>query len=195
MLVVKCSSSFTRLGLTLHMSRIGKQTVTIPSGTTVTQDGATLHVKGPKGELTRTFPATIAIVIDGTDITFKQNEDTPESRALWGTVASHVANMVAGVNTPYEKRLVVEGVGFKVDVKGDEIVMALGFSHPVNVKIPSDLTVTNEKNTIIVSGIDKELVGQFAAKVRALKKPEPYKGKGIRYEDEVIRRKQGKKTA
>lgn len=177
------------------MSRIGKQTIAIPSGTTVTQNGATLNVKGPKGELTRTFPASIGIVIEGTDITFTQNEDTPESRALWGTVASHMKNMVAGVNTPYEKRLVVEGVGFKVDVKGDEVVMALGFSHPVHVKIPSDLTVTNEKNTIIISGISKEIVGQFAAKVRALKKPEPYKGKGIRYDDEVIRRKQGKKTA
>ncbi len=177
------------------MSRIGKQIITIPSGTTVTKDGATLTVKGPKGELTRTFSPLVEIVIDGSEVSFVPQGGTPDARAMWGTAASHVSNMVAGVNTPYEKRLVVEGVGFKVDVKGDEIVMALGFSHPVTVKVPGNLTVTNEKNTIIISGIDKEAVGQFAAKVRDLKKPEPYKGKGIRYENEVIRRKQGKKTA
>jgi large subunit ribosomal protein L6 len=177
------------------MSRIGKQIITIPGGTTVAKDGAVLTVKGPKGELVRTFSSLIDIVIEGSEISFVPQSDTPETRAMWGTAASHVKNMITGVNTPYEKRLIVEGVGFKVDVKGDEIVMALGFSHPVNVKVPSNLTVTNEKNTIIISGIDKEAVGQFAAKVRALKKPEPYKGKGIRYENEVVRRKQGKKTA
>ncbi len=158
--------------------------------------GKVLTVKGPLGELSREFPHTeIAIVIADSTVTFEQKKDTPFTRALWGTYASHVNNMVQGVNTPYQKKLIVEGVGFKADVKGDEIVMALGFSHPVIVKIPKGLTATSEKNNITLSSIDKELIGQFAAKVRALKKPEPYKGKGIRYDGEVIRRKQGKKSA
>ena len=103
--------------------------------------------------------------------------------------------MIAGVNKAYEKKLIIEGIGYKADVKGQELAMALGFSHPVNVPIPSDLKVSTEKNTISISGLDREKVGQFAAVVRALKKPEPYLGKGIRYSDEVIRRKQGKKAA
>ncbi|NTV44620.1 MAG: 50S ribosomal protein L6 [Candidatus Yonathbacteria bacterium] len=178
------------------MSRIGKQIITIPAKTDVTLNGSLLTVKGPLGELTRDFPhKEIAIVIDGGMIIFEQKKDTPFTRALWGTYASHVKNMIDGVNKPYEKKLIVEGVGFKADVKGDEIVMALGFSHPVMVKIPKGITATSEKNTITLSSIDKELIGRFAAKVRELKKPEPYKGKGIRYDGEVIRRKQGKKSA
>jgi large subunit ribosomal protein L6 len=119
---------------------------------------------------------------------------TLESRALWGTYGSHIANMVAGVNKPFEKKLILEGIGYKSEVKGDKIVFALGFSHPVEVLIPSGIKVTAEKNNITVSGIDKEEVGKFTANIRALKKPEPYKGKGMRYADEVVKRKQGKKS-
>jgi len=178
------------------MSRIGKQQLNLPAKTDIVRDGVCLTVKGPLGELTREFPhKEIDIVVENGTVSFVQKKDTPFTRALWGTYASHVKNMIDGVNKPYEKKLIVEGVGFKADVKGDEIVMALGFSHPVIVKIPKGITASSEKNTITLSSIDKELIGRFAAKVRALKKPEPYKGKGIRYDGEVIRRKQGKKSS
>jgi large subunit ribosomal protein L6 len=124
-----------------------------------------------------------------------KKEDLFLNRSLWGTYASHVRNMVKGVTEGYTRKLILEGVGFKSEVKGQNLDLALGFSHPVIVEIPNDLTVTAEKNNITITGIDKEKVGQFAAKVRALKKPEPYKGKGFRYDDEVIRRKQGKKAS
>ena len=117
------------------------------------------------------------------------------NKALWGTYSSHIQNMVKGVATPFAKKLILEGIGYKSEVKGSNLVMALGFSHQVIVPVPEGLKVTAEKNIITTTGADKELVGSFAAKVRSLKKPEPYKGKGMRYEGEVIKRKQGKKTA
>ncbi len=178
------------------MSRIGKQTVNIPTGTEVKLSGTTLSVKGPKGTLTRDFGGPITININGNEITFTPNKTGDRTiNALWGTYASHVKNMVEGVNSGYTKSLVLEGVGFKSDVAGTTLNLALGFSHPVKVAIPAGLTVTADKNVIAVSGIDKELVGQFTAGVRSMKKPEPYKGKGFRYVGEVIRRKQGKKAA
>lgn len=178
------------------MSRIAKLPIPIPSGTTVTLDNGSLTVKGPKGTLVRELRPEVTVVVDAATVTLTPaNEADIFSRALWGTYASHVKNMIAGVNTPYQKKLILEGVGFKSEVKGKDLALALGFSHPVNVPIPEGLTVTAEKNLITISGIDKEAVGQFAAKVRSLKKPEPYKGKGFRYDDEVIRRKQGKKAA
>ncbi len=176
------------------MSKIGKQIIAIPEKTTVTRNGAAITVAGPKGTLTRDFMDTIVITL-GTDITLVPAKNDVFSRALWGTYASHLVNMIKGVNDGYEKKLILEGVGFKSEVAGTSLNLALGFSHPVKVAIPDGLKVTAEKNNITVSGIDKELVGQFAAKVRAMKKPEPYKGKGFRYDTEVIRRKQGKKTA
>ena len=177
------------------MSRIGKQIISIPEKTEVKKEGGTVVVKGPLGELSRTLPLdVIDVVIEGGNVSFVPKESTPFARALWGTVASHVKNMVEGVNKPYEKELVVEGVGYKVEMKGKEIVLSLGFSHTVSVPVPEEISVSVEKNTIKISGIDKEKVGAFAAKVRSLKKPEPYKGKGIRYADEVVRRKQGKKS-
>lgn len=177
------------------MSRVGKQEIVIPGGTEVKLDNGTLTVKGPKGTLTRTFRDEVAITIDGGKVTFKPAISGGFAYALWGTYASHVSNMITGVNTPYVKKLILEGVGFKSEVKGTNLDLALGFSHPVSVPVPEGLTVTAEKNNITITGIDKEKVGQFASMVRALKKPEPYKGKGFRYEGEVIRRKQGKKTA
>lgn len=177
------------------MSRIGKQEIIIPSGVKATQSGATLTFVGPKGTISRAFRDDITIALAGDKITLNIKRNDKFSKSLWGTYASHIKNMIQGVETPYQKKLILEGVGFKSDVKGKEIHFALGFSHPVVVAIPEGLTVTAEKNNITVTGIDKELVGSFTASVRALKKPEPYKGKGMRYEDEVIRRKQGKKTA
>lgn len=176
------------------MSRIGKQKISIPDGVKVAQDGAVLTVTGPKGTLKRTFRDDIVINVADKIISLDVKRNDKFSQSLWGTYASHIKNMINGVETPYQKKLVLEGVGFKSEVKGKEFHFALGFSHPVIVKIPEGITAAADKNTITISGIDKELVGNFTAAVRALKKPEPYKGKGMRYEDEVIRRKQGKKT-
>ncbi|MES2023786.1 MAG: 50S ribosomal protein L6 [Patescibacteria group bacterium] len=177
------------------MSRIGKQEILIPAGVTVTKSGEVLTVKGPKATLTKNFRDDIEIKIADKSITLNVKRNDKFSKALWGTYASHIKNMIAGVVTPYVKKLILEGVGFKSEVKGKDLNLALGFSHPVVVKIPEGLTVTAEKNVITVTGSDKETVGAFTAGVRAMKKPEPYKGKGFRYEGEVIRRKQGKKTA
>lgn len=178
------------------MSRIGKQTVIIPTGTEVKLTGTTFMAKGPKGTLTRDFPGDVTLHINGNEITFTPNKEHDRTvNALWGTYASHVKNMVIGVNEGYSKKLILEGVGFKSEVAGQFLNLALGFSHPVKIAIPAGLTVTAEKNNITVTGIDKEAVGSFTASVRSKKKPEPYKGKGFRYHDEVIRRKQGKKAA
>lgn len=176
------------------MSRIGKQEIIIPASVKVTQNGNIVTVAGPKGTLNKEFRDDITINISENTITLNIKRNDKFSKSLWGTYASHIKNMIQGVETPYQKKLILEGVGFKSDVKGKELQLALGFSHPVVVQIPEELTVTAEKNNITVTGIDKELVGSFTAEVRALKKPEPYKGKGMRYENEVIRRKQGKKT-
>ena len=177
------------------MSRIGKQIIKIPSGVTVSYDAGVFTVKGPKGELKKNFKDDIAINIATEEITLAPKEGAIGAKALWGTYASHIKNMIEGVTNMFSKKLILEGVGYKSDVAGKNLNLALGFSHPVVVEIPETITVTAEKNIITVSGIDKELVGSFTASLRALKKPEPYKGKGFRYEDEVIRRKQGKKTA
>jgi large subunit ribosomal protein L6 len=178
------------------MSRVGKKIITIPNGVSLTVNGSAVNVKGPKGELSRDFKVdTVQVVIEDNEVSFKLVKETIESRAMWGTVSSHVQNMIKGVNEGFTKKLILEGVGFKSEVKDTNLNLALGFSHPVIMPIPTDLTVTAEKNIITVTGIDKELVGSFAAKARMLKKPEPYKGKGFRYEGEVIRRKQGKKSS
>ena len=177
------------------MSRIGKKVIVIPEKTEVTLSAGVLTVKGPQGTIARPFKSNIEISIEGKEINLKPKTDSLENKALWGTYGSHITNMISGVNTPFVKKLILEGIGYKSEVKGTNLVLALGFSHPVNVAIPDGIKVTAEKNLITITGIDKELVGEFAASVRALKKPEPYKGKGMRYEGEVIKRKQGKKTA
>lgn len=177
------------------MSRIGKKVIAIPKGTEVSNSDGVFSVKGPLGTLTKKFKQDIEITIGADNVTLVPKRETLENKALWGTYASHVMNMIAGVTTPYVKKLIIEGIGYKSEVKGDTLVLALGFSHPVNVPIPKTLKVTAEKNIITATGIDKEVVGEFVASVRSLKKPEPYKGKGIRYEGEVVKRKQGKKTA
>jgi len=178
------------------MSRIGKNIITIPAKTEIKIDGNTVSVKGPLGELVRTFSPGIKIEVKDGKVSFAPISKNPNvnMNSLWGTVSSHVKNMILGVNKAYEKKLIVEGIGFKADVVGTNLVFKLGFSHTVPVAIPKNLKVASEKNIITVSGIDKEFVGQYVAELRALKKPEPYKGKGIRYEKEVIKRKEGKKT-
>ncbi len=175
------------------MSRIGKKIITLPEKTEINVSGGSVSVKGPLGVLTRPLHPVIEIKISGNEVSVLPKKMTLESRALWGTYASHLTNMVSGVNKPFEKKLILEGIGFKSEVKDDKILLALGFSHPVTVSIPVGLKVTAEKNVITISGSDKEEVGQFASKLRSWKSPEPYKGKGMRYSDEVIKRKQGKK--
>lgn len=177
------------------MSRIGKKGVTIPTGTTVTSNGTIFTVKGPLGELTRDFSGPVNIKVEGSTISFEPKNNSKEARALWGTYASHLVNMVAGVNKTFDKKLIIEGVGYKVEQQGNTLVFSLGFSHKVPMEIPKDVKVLVEKNNITLSSINKESIGQFAAQIRAKKKPEPYKGKGIRYSTEVVRRKQGKKSA
>ncbi len=178
------------------MSKIGKQELLIPAGTTVTVSGTTITVKGKLGEVKREFDAgkVNVEVVDGQVKVSKKGNDKKASQ-LWGTIAAHVKGMIIGVETGFTKKLLVEGVGYKWEVKGSDVHFALGFSHPVVMKIPSGLTVKTDKLVMDITGIDKEVVGLFAKNVRALKEPEPYKGKGIRYSDEVIRRKQGKRSA
>jgi large subunit ribosomal protein L6 len=176
------------------MSRIGRQQIIIPEKTEVTISDGVVNVKGPLGQLTRNFKPEISVKVEDNKVVLLPLKDDDNTKALWGTYASHILNMVSGVNKVFEKKLIVEGVGFRAEVLGGNLVLVVGFSHPVKIMIPKDLKISVEKNIISISGPDKEAVGQFAAQIRAAKKPEPYKGKGIRYEDEVIRRKQGKRA-
>jgi large subunit ribosomal protein L6 len=177
------------------MSRTGKLSIKIPSGTEVVFANGEISVKGKGGTLTRPVHSSIGIEVVAGEVTVSPITKTRLARALWGTYAAHVRSMVNGVNTPFVKKLDVQGIGYKAELQGKNIKLNVGFSHPVIVAIPEGLTVLVEKNIITITGIDKDSVGQFAAKVRAIKKPEPYKGKGIRYEGEVVRQKQGKKAA
>src|SRR5665213_2788297 len=177
------------------MSRLAKRPIAMPPKTELKFAANELHVKGPKGTLIKAGHRLIAIELVPEGVQVSTKSDSIEARAAVGTYASHVRNMFEGVTKGFSKKLLVEGVGFKWDVQGKTLNLSLGFSHPVKMAIPEGLTVTVDKGTLTIAGFDKELVGQFAANVRALKVPEPYKGKGIRYSDEVIRRKQGKKAA
>ncbi len=177
------------------MSRIGKKVISIPAGVEVNFTSGVFNVKGPQGTLSKDFKKDIEITVAPKEITLVPKNPTIASRALWGTYSSHIQNMVNGVTTPFVKKLILEGIGYKSEVKGTNLVLALGFSHQVIVPIPTAIKLTAEKNLITGTSVDKEVLGSFMAKVRSLKKPEPYKGKGMRYEGEVIKRKQGKKTA
>lgn len=177
------------------MSRVGKQIIEIPAGTEISINGKEVTVKSSKAELKRSFRDEVSIKVEDGKVSFEPKKDTPFAKAMWGTVASHVSNMITGVNEGFEKQLIVEGIGFKADVAGKTLKMSLGFSHPIDMEIPDGLEVTSEKNVITIKGADKEQVGLFASTVRLKKKPEPYKGKGIRYADEQIIRKEGKKAA
>lgn len=174
------------------MSRIGKLPISIPSGVTITVDPDTITVQGPKGTLEQfTLPHVDVKVEDGV-LTVVRKSDEKISRAQHGLMRSLINNMVTGVTKGFEKKLEVNGVGFRVGGGGQKVEMSLGFSHPVKYEAPQGVTLTVEKMTITVAGISKQQVGQVAAEIRALKKPEPYKGKGIKYADEQIRRKAGK---
>ncbi len=178
------------------MSRIGKKEIKIPSGVEVKFQDSVLSVKGPKGELRMKVHELVDIKIDGDTARVEPKDDSKFANALWGTFASHLQNMITGVTEGYSKKLLVEGVGYRVEQKGNKIELKIGFSHPVEVEVPEDLSaeVDSKENSITISGIDKQKVGQFAADIRKIKKPEPYKGKGIRFEGEHILRKEGKRA-
>lgn len=167
----------------------------MPPSTEVTVSATEVRVKGPKGTLVKPSHRLVSIEVGKEGVQVSKKGESKEAQALVGTYASHMRNMLEGVTKGFTKKLLVEGVGYKWDVQGKTLNLALGFSHPVKVEIPEGLTVKADKGTLTIDGFNKEDVGQFAANIRALKKPEPYKGKGIRYEGEVIRRKQGKKAA
>lgn len=176
------------------MSRLVKKPIILPAKVEFSQKDSAVTVKGPLGSLTRAFGHGIAFTPEEGGVKLSAERESLETKTLLGTYASHLKNMVNGVDKGFTKKLILEGVGYKANVSGTKLVLALGFSHPVEVAIPEGLKVTSDKNIVTITGIDKELVGQFSANIRALKKPEPYKGKGFRYEGEVIVRKQGKKV-
>ena len=178
------------------MSRIGKKLIEIPATVKVAMDGLVMKVSGPKGELQTSIPREINVEQkDGKVLVSpKKGEGSGKTGALWGLYRALIANMVVGVDKGFEKKLEIEGVGFKATVQGDELVMNLGFVNPVKIKKPVGIEFVVEKNVITVSGINKQSVGQISAEIRATKKAEPYKGKGIKYQGEKIRRKEGKKV-
>ncbi len=174
------------------MSRIGKLPVAIPAGVTITVDQATVTVQGPKGTLQQFMLPHVELTVEDGKVTVTRKSDEKMARAQHGLMRALINNMVIGVTQGFVKKLEIHGVGFRVSGGGQQIDMGLGFSHPVSFKAPEGITLTVEKNTITVGGVDKQKVGQIAAEIRALKKPEPYKGKGIKYADEKIIRKAGK---
>ena len=175
------------------MSRIGRAPITIPAGVEVKVDGSTVTAKGPKGTLTKTMHSNMTIAMEGNVITVTRPNDVKENRSLHGLTRTLIANMIEGVANGYKKELEINGIGYRAEMKGKDLVMKIGYSHDVVMPQPEGITVeVPAPNKIIVSGADKEKVGQFAAEVREKRLPEPYKGKGIKYVDEYIRRKEGK---
>ena len=176
------------------MSRIGKKTIASPSGVTVTLDGQTVTVKGPKGQLAWTVPEEIVLTQEGGDLSMAPREDTQRARSMWGLSRTLVANMVEGVSKGFEENLELVGVGYRAAMKGSALSMQLGFSHDVDIPPPAGITFAVGKPTEVkISGIDKQAVGETAARIRRIRPPEPYKGKGVRYAGEKVRRKEGKK--
>ncbi len=175
------------------MSRIGNKLINLPEGVTVSQNGNVVTVKGPKGELSSEINSNIEIVVDGQIVSVKRPNDTKEMKTIHGTTRANLNNMVVGVSKGFTKTLEIVGVGYRASLKGNTLVVAAGYSHDVELEIPEGIKVELPKNTqVVVSGINKQVVGQFAANVRAVREPEPYLGKGIHYSDEHIRRKEGK---
>ena len=175
------------------MSRIGRLPISVPAGVEVSVDGSVVPVKGPKGELTHTVPAPITVVVEDGTVQVSRPNDERESRSLHGLTRSLIANMIQGVSEGYTKQLEIVGTGYRVQAKGANLEFALGYSHPVPFNAPDGITLSVEgNNKVTVSGIDKQQVGQVAAKIRSLRLPDPYKGKGVRYAGEQIRRKAGK---
>lgn len=176
------------------MSRIGNKAIVIPAGVTVSvADGNVVTVKGSKGELTSQFNNELTISVEATEVLVKRPNDTKEMKTIHGTTRALLHNMVVGVSEGFKKQLEINGVGYRAQLQGNKVIISAGYSHQVEKEIPTGLKVELPKNTqIIISGIDKQLVGQFAAEIRDVRKPEPYKGKGIKYDYETIRRKEGK---
>jgi len=176
------------------MSRIGNRILTIPAGVTIDVNDTVVTVKGPKGELSTNIDKNITVEVEGTEVKITRKNDN--FKTVHGTANANIKNMIVGVSTGFEKKLEAVGVGYRFTVKGNELVINAGYSHPVNIKVPSGITLESPSNTeLFIRGIDKQAVGQFAAEVRSVREPEPYKGKGIRYSDEHIIRKEGKKAA
>ena len=178
------------------MSRIGNRKLVIPEGVTITEENNVVTVKGPKGELTTNLAENITIKVEGNTLEVLRSNDNNNTKTMHGTINALINNMMTGVTKGFEKGLEIIGVGYRFTLKGNVLVVSAGYSHPVEMEIPEGITVEVPSNTeVTVKGIDKVLVGEFAANIRKVRQPEPYKGKGIRYKDEHIRRKEGKKAA
>jgi large subunit ribosomal protein L6 len=177
------------------MSRVGRKVLPLPKGVTVNSSAAGVVVKGPKGELKRDLPAGVSIKVTGQELQVERKDDSRQNRAKHGMIRALVANMVKGVSEGFERKLEINGVGYRADVAGQKLNMALGFSHPVVFELPKGISAKVDKNIVILMGIDKDALGVTAAKIRDIRPPEPYKGKGIKYLEEVIRRKVGKTGA
>ena len=176
------------------MSRVGKYPVALPQGVTAEVKGQTIAVKGKLGNLSLVVPSEIGLKVEGGKVVVSKAHDTPTARVLWGTARNNINNMVKGVTEGFKTTLEIEGVGFKAAMQGKDLVLQIGFSHEVRFAPPAGITIKAVKPTVLeITGIDRQQVGQVAAEIRATKKPEPYKGKGIKYQGEVIRRKEGKK--
>jgi large subunit ribosomal protein L6 len=177
------------------MSRIGRKPVVIPKGVTLTQKAGQLSVKGPKGDLTKNIPEGVTLKLEGDKVSVSRADDSPASRAKHGLVRAHLANMVKGVTVGWQRELEINGVGYRAEVTGASVTFALGYSHPIVFKLPKSVTARVEKNRLTLTSADKDELGQVAAKMRELRPPEPYKGKGVKYVEEVIKKKVGKAAA
>jgi large subunit ribosomal protein L6 len=175
------------------MSRVGKRPVAIPDGVTVSVSGDTVSVKGPKGQLSERVPAAIAVAVEGGEVQVTRPDDRKSTRALHGLARALVANMVTGVTSQFSKELEIQGVGYRAEVQGKKLVLSVGYSHSVEMPVPEGIKVSVDRNVVVkIEGSDRQQVGQFAANIRSVRPPEPYKGKGIRYMGEHVRRKVGK---
>ena len=176
------------------MSRVGSSAITIPADVTLSNDGGLIVVKGKNGELSASLHSDVELSVDDNVATLKPARDTRQAKALWGTMRSNLNNMVVGVTEGFTRKLEINGVGYRAAMQGNKLVLSLGFSHPVEMEVPAGLKVAVENNTsVTITGADKQLLGQFASEVRAKRPPEPFKGKGVKYADEYIVRKEGKK--
>jgi len=176
------------------MSRVGSSAITIPADVTLSHDGGLVVVKGKNGELSAPLHSDVTLSVDDNVATLKPARDTRQAKALWGTMRAQISNMVVGVSVGFTRNLQINGVGYRAAMQGNKLVLNLGFSHPVEMDVPAGLSVAVENNTtIVISGADKQLLGQFASEVRGKRPPEPFKGKGVKYADEYIVRKEGKK--
>jgi large subunit ribosomal protein L6 len=177
------------------MSRIGRKVIPVPKGVTLSQKAGQFSVKGPKGELVKNLPAGISIKLEADKLVVSRADDSRDNRARHGLVRAHLANMVKGVTEGWTRELEINGVGYRAEVAGDTVTFALGYAHPIVFKLPKIVSAKVEKNRLTLSSADKDLLGQIAAKLRELRPPEPYKGKGVKYVEEVIKRKVGKAAA